>query len=98
MEGERVTESHEQMLTKLLMAVGEQTIHIQNLTSQIARLNNRTGKLEDWKAATQIMNAHDSGVVEGRVGLKKAQLGVIIGIVSASGSIVGVIVNKAVGQ
>ena len=93
-----MTESHEQMLTKLLMAVGEQTIHIQNLTAQVTKLNNRTGKLEDWKAATQLINAHDSGVVEGRTGLKRTQLGILVGIVSASGSIVGVIINKAVGQ
>lgn len=94
MEGERVTETHEAMLTRALVLLGEQNIHIQNLTTQITKLNNRTGKLEDWKAIMQIADAKAKGIVEGRTGLQRTQLGILVGIVSASGSIAGVIINK----
>ncbi len=60
---------------------------IRGLREQVTKQNGRVGVIEDWRHAVQLADAHDSGVVEGKVGLQRRQMAALVGMVTVGGGL-----------
>lgn len=83
-----------QILAGLSELKGEMTahgIHISALTQQVGKQNGRIGRLEEWRQEVALVDARAAGQVEGRTGLARTQVAVLMGSASAIGALAGLV-------
>lgn len=81
---------------RILAAVGETKGEIIGLTQQVSVLaqqvatqNGNVKRLNEWRRDVELRDARNAGIVEGRTGLRRTQVAVLTGAVTAGASIIG---------
>lgn len=70
-----------------------QGMNIEALTIQVIKQNGRVGKLESNEDARKLREARADGVTEGRDGLKRRQVAILVTVVTSAASVVGAAVG-----
>lgn len=87
----RLEARFEHRITKI-EANGVQTLdQITRLADNVAAQNGRVGTLEEWRAKLGEDAAYARGLVSGRSGLRKGEIALLMGLLSAASMIGGIV-------
>ena len=90
-----MTESHEALLREALVSLAELKITAAATLAEQKKTNGRVGSVEEWIRKFELQEAKEAGIVLGRTGLQRKQMGILVGILGMGGTFGGIVAQVA---